>query len=58
MGQSNKTTLPRKLESSYRLMIEYTNGIEKVYYFDTWQEAYNFVYYEGDHVVDWDINGE
>jgi hypothetical protein len=39
-------------------MIEYTNGIEEVYYFDTWKEAIHFVEMEGKHVVDWDINGE
>lgn len=47
-----------KSSKEYRLLVEYKNGMEKVYWFDSWKEAYWFVMNEGDHVEDWDINGK
>lgn len=35
------------------LCIEYKNGIEKIFYFDSWKEAYDYVVQEGDHVEDY-----
>lgn len=43
-------------EKPFRLLLEY-NGIDKILYFHTWNEAWEFLQTQSHLIDDWDING-